>query len=177
MEPVTTLILGITAIKTWIMGHAVLTGILALAGITVLSWTLIVHQFSVTIIPLLRRAFGDTVANGVAMLIGKLDDAMTMTRRGLRDAWRVFTEKCLGWKTTFKKSSSSTVTAHSEAYVHTQDGKVLRRTSEEELNWEDVPEEIRHAFTRQGGRDEVVDSKEVAMRTVSNAAAKHGVEF
>jgi len=181
MDPVTWLLVGgkvaVGAIITWIKGHTVLVAVLAVAGVSIASWAYIVHQFTVTIIPFLRSTLGDTIADGMAALISHLDDVATLLQRNVSIAWRAFKSRLLSWKTTFKKTTASTATSHSEAYVLASDGKVIKRVIEEEVPWAELPEDIRHAFMRNQGRDEVVDSKDLTERIVRATATEKGVDL
>ncbi len=156
---------------------AILTVLVAAAGLTLASWAFIVHLFQVFLIPFLRNTLGDTVADGMAMIIGKVDDAATFTQRNVKMAWRAFKSNVLGWKTTFAKKSANTVTSRSEAYVHTPDQKVIRKVVEEEVDWADLPEDIRHAHMRNQGQIEVVDSKAATCRMVQAAASEKGIDL
>lgn len=156
---------------------ALITVLVAAAGLTLVSWAYIVHLFQVFLIPFLRSTLGDTVADAMASIVSKVDDAATFVQRQAKVAWQSFKSRVGIWKTTFKKKNADTVTSKSEAIVKTEENKFIRRSVEEELKWEDLPEEIRHAYMKNGGADEVVDSKAATIRMVEVSAADKGIDL
>lgn len=156
---------------------ALITVLVAAAGLTLVSWAYIVHLFQVFLIPFLRSTLGDTVADAMASIVSKVDDAATFVQRQAKVAWQSFKTRVLRWNTTFKKKNADTVISQSEAYVQSADNKIMRKVVEEEVNWADLPEEIRKAYMTNGGAAQVVDSKAATIRMVEVSAADKGIDL
>lgn len=173
MEPIS---LSVLALLAWMKAHAVLVGVgVVAAGLTLASWAYIVHLFQVFLIPFIRKSLGSTVADGLALFLAKMDDVATMSQRAFKSAWRIFKTRVLRWNTTFEKVSASHVKVKSEAYVHTEDGKVMRSISEEEVAWEDVPDDVRHSIMGGHSGPLASDSKSATCRVVEEVARENNI--
>lgn len=175
MDPISLTVLGLI---TWIKAHAVLVGAGVLAaGLTLASWAFIVHLFQTFLIPFIRRSLGDWVADGLAMFLSRMDDVATLSQRAFKQAWQAFKTKVLRWNTTFEKVSSSHVKVKSEAYVHSDDGKVKRSIVEEEVAWEDVPDDIRRTMMTNNQRQVGADSKQATCKVVDEVARENNISL
>jgi hypothetical protein len=150
-----------------------LTGILVLAvsGVLVVAaWPWLCHFCQTTLIPLVRDRVGAGAAKLLTDLVVFLDQRATPTRATLQRAWKAFQKHVLGVKTTYAKTGPSTATAKTEMFVRAEESKVYRLVEEQELGWDDIPDEIRRAMIQKNKQAGVVDQKKVFEQRLSQRA-------
>ena len=135
--------------------------ILAGLGALVYFWNYIVDFFQTVIIPWFRDVFGDIAANILASVVSFCDKVISWTRQQIKRAWKWFHERVLGMKTEYKKVSSTQVEGKTTTYTSTQDGKVIRTIKTEQLEWEEVPANIREQYIAINRKSFTVDDKNV----------------
>jgi hypothetical protein len=144
---------------------AILLGI----GLTVIFWHHIVDLFSTHLIPFMRQKIGSGVADAVASVIGWLDKKVVLVRNALKAAWRMFKERVLGLRATYRKTSPTTVTAETVATLRAGPTEAKRVTiTEESVPIDDLPDEVRLSLINNPAmpvtRDLTKDIEEVAVK-------------
>lgn len=135
--------------------------ILAGLGALVYFWNYIVDFFQRVIIPWFRNVLGDTAAIILTSIVQYCDKAISWTRRQIKQAWKWFRERVLGMQTDYRKVSSTEVEGTTTTYVQGEDGKIIRTVKTEQLDWEDVPANIREQYILNNSNSFAVDDKSV----------------
>lgn len=137
------------------------TILIGLGAALVYFWNYIVDFFQTVIIPWFRNVFGDIPANILASIVKFCDKVISWTRRQIKHAWKWFQTKVLGMKTEYTKVSSSEVKGKTTTYVQGEDGKVIRTIKTEQLDWDDVPDNVREQYIANNRNSFTVDDKNV----------------
>jgi hypothetical protein len=155
----------------------VLGGLIGVAAI--LLWPYVVSVFADNIIPFFRSKlggkFGVVVADALASLLGWLDGKVTLARRAVAAIWRMFKQKILGMKATYRKVTNETATVETEAAL-APDAKGTRkqRVKEREVPLSDLPDEVRKQL-EQGATAVEVDVADTVARRVADQAVKQDI--
>jgi hypothetical protein len=164
MEPLSIFAVG-TALAALIVGSVVL-------------WRYITDLFSDHIIPLLRRQVGDSVADSVTSVITWLDKKISPGRAALAAAWRVFKQRVLGIKATYRKTSSTTVSVETVSLVRVDDTTAKKLTvSEQELPLDGMKDSVREQLIRNPSQPVVVDLRQDVEEFAKDRAQKEGLDL
>lgn len=137
--------------------YAILIGL----GALVYFWNYIVDFFQRVIIPWFRGIFGDIAANILASFVSFCDRFISWTRKQIKHIWKWFQVRVLGMKTDYVKVSSTQVEGTTTTYVSAEDGKIIKSVKTEQLDWEDVPANIREHYILNNSNSFAVDDKNV----------------
>ncbi len=150
-----------------------------LIGLAILFWHYIVAVFADHIIPFFRSKLGGTIgpaiADGLANLIGWLDGKVTLVRSVVASVWRLFKQRVLGMKATYRKITPTTATVDTEATLAPgTSGKRILRVKEREVPLSDLPDEVRQQL-EQGATTVEVDVAATVARRVADQAAMENI--
>jgi hypothetical protein len=159
MEPIT--------ITIWI-----LTSILAVA-----YWPQIVDFFSTKLIPWVRDRISNNLADWIANFIIFADGKIVLVRRAVKQLWAAFKQHVLGSKMEVRKIDATTVACKTTTIIKDENGKFLQSTTEEVVDWDQLPEAIRSEINRQGKTEAAMDLKKAAEDRFRETAQKQGMEM
>jgi hypothetical protein len=138
-------------------------------------WPYIADAFAQTVIPFVRRHLGDPVANLLVTLITWIDRPMGFLHNTVQEAWRFFKQKVIRIKRIFVKTSPTEVKEKTEVWV--SNGKPFQQVLERELQWHEVPQEIRDEMIRNGLDTAEIDMKKSVEGMVVEQAKKQKIEL
>ncbi len=154
----------------------IVIGLLA-AGTLVLLWNRIVQFLQSTLLPLVRRLLGDTVADFAVNIVSFLDKRVCPAREVLLSAWKTFKYHVLAIRTVYKKRDAHTASATTEAFVRTAEGKVVKQTKEEVVAWHDLPDDIRQQMMAKATTTATVDDMDVVEGRLRERMQEEGMEL
>lgn len=140
-------------------------------------WPYIRNYIAERLIPWVRGKFNDEIANNIAVLIDFIDKIVTVARRNLKAGFEFFKTRILRMQSKYTKTSPTTAIKETETYLHTSDGKILKRTETEEVAWEDLPSEIRSEMIRMAAKEGTIDEKAAILTKAKERAAEEGIEL
>ena len=106
----------------------------------------------------------ESVGDGLAHLLIWLDNGAVTAKNLLKAGYKFFRFRVLGMKRKFiKKENSNDVTATREIFTDIGNGKILKKTEEEVIFYEDLPDEVRREMIRQQTNEAELDEKEFVL--------------
>jgi hypothetical protein len=135
--------------------------ILVTVGALIAFWPHIVDWLSNIFIPFLRKVLGNRVADRVADLVVFLDKGICSTRELLKAGWKSFKQNVLGMRSTYEKIDAQTAKATHETYVRTEDNRIMKSTTVEDVPWAEIPPDIRQQMVAKRKKSGVVDTGKV----------------
>ncbi len=151
--------------------------ILITAAVFSFLWSWVRDYFSEKIIPWVRDKYGVFWADQLGDLVLFLDNVTGYIRQKVRGAYRFIKERILGIKKTYFKQSAHSAVSITETILKTNDGKFLKRTEEEHLSWDELPEQIRSEMIRQQQKVALVDVRAAFLSEVEIKAEKCGLNL
>lgn len=114
----------------------------------------------------LGRIFGAKTMGWYVKFVDFLDSKITVSRRGAKEAWKKFRETVLRVKSKYIKNADGSYTKATETIVRMDAKTAKRQIIEEEVPYEDLPDEVRSEMIRQrtdvaelNDRDDVIQAK------------------
>lgn len=124
-------------------------------------WEYIVQFMAEHIIPWIRQNLSNTLGDLLADLFSFLDGKMVPIKRMLKKLWTNFKENILGFKTEYTKIDTNTARKQTETFIRKDDNKVVKRVETEEIEWKDIPEEIREKMIQENVRKSKLDDLKI----------------
>jgi hypothetical protein len=119
----------------------------------------------------LTSILGETVGNGFASLIAFIDSGAVSARNLLKSGYNFFRTRILGAKRKFvKKANSNDVEATREIFTDLGGGKILKRTEEVIISYEDMPDSVRREMVRQQTNEAELNEKELVLAKAQDLA-------
>ncbi len=147
----------------------VLAGILGVGTVLVIAfWPQIIMWARDSLLPWVKRNLPE-FAGYVEKAFLRLDDAITSVRRAIKAAWEKVRQWLLKETLEIRQKSSSTFVRKVTSWIVKQvEGKpkFLKVNSEEELSWDELPDEVREEFLRRG-KMKPIDVTEIRDRELS----------
>ena len=135
-------------------------------------WPYVCDFIQTHVVSAIRKSLGDICADRLLKLLVFVDKGMCLTKRVLVSAFRLFRSVLIRMTTTFFKKTPTTVVKTTET-IHRKDEKTGTRTVErEEVNWEDVPSDVRREFVVNGQDEVEVDDREIFAHKCRESAKK-----
>jgi hypothetical protein len=150
---------------------------LVTAALAVAFWPWIVDFFSTKLIPWVRNRISTTLADGIATFIDFADGKIVPVRRAVKQMWLAFRQHVLGSKMEVRKIDATTVAGKTTTVIKDENGKFMQSTTEEVLDWDELPEAIRSEMNRQGKTEAVMDLKKTAEEKFRQSAQQAGMEM
>ncbi len=142
--------------------------VLAVAGaLFVAFWAHIQLAFQDHVIPFVREILGDSVAQGLVWIISKLDNAVTNVSKEIKRVWKAFRKHVLKSEELYERQGPNDTQRVRTTYVQGSDGKVMRRTETETLDWDEVPQAVRNSMVQNNTRAGRIDITEAVERQAS----------
>jgi excisionase family DNA binding protein len=164
-----------TAVRLPILG-ALQTPLLLAQHRSLVSWLWIVAMMAKHVIPALRGAAGDVVADAVANLIAWLDGKVVLTRHALVTSAQLFAERVRSLISTFRWTNSGTATAETRATIRVDQATVSQlRVETENIPREELPDEVQNWFNQNPRQAAAVDVRDAIRRVVIHKGAELGV--
>ena len=139
---------------------------LLVAGAFVYFWNDIRDFITENICPRLAPSVGQVIRNFMA----QLDRPMSAARRAIRDGWEYFRQNILRCETTYTKTSSVTATKKTETFVN-ENGRCKKIVETEYVDWEDLPDSVRHEMLMKGVQASRTDNRDIVGRKVAEVTA------
>jgi hypothetical protein len=163
----------ITFTLTWIFGGLILS---VVAGAAV--WPYITDIFARKIIPFVRRKLGDYLADLLSSMIVWIDEPMAYLREKLVAAWRFFKQSVIKIVRKFRKKSATKVLETTEVWLRSQrPGAGIPMCEERELDWAELPPEIRAEMIRRGSETATIDIGKTVEDRVEERAREQKIEL
>jgi ribosomal protein L20A (L18A) len=119
----------------------------------------------------LTEKLGETVGEGFAHFIVFVDSGAVSAKNILKAGYKFFRMRVLGAKRKFvKKANSNEVEATREIYTDLGGGKILKRTEEEIISYEDMPDCVRREMLRQQTNEAELNEKELVLAKAQDIA-------
>lgn len=121
----------------------------------------------------LTEKLGTSVGDGFAHFLIWVDNIAVAAKNILKKGYIFFRTRVLGMKRKFvKNANSNDVTATREVYTDLGGGKILKRTEEEIISYEDMPDSIRKEMIRQQTNMAEMDERETVLAKARDQALK-----
>jgi hypothetical protein len=144
------------------------------AGFLISAWPYISHFIQVSILPWLRSRLNAQFCEAITEFFIWIDHAVCALRRPLRDCLQVFKKRILGIRTTFTKVDQTTVRDQTTTTIVDDNGRMVERTSERVVPWEEIPQEIRSQMMRENATTAKQDTRAAILDKVRSVAAERG---
>ena len=141
----------------------------------VVMWPHILHYLTTVFLPFVKANFSDATFRHLTELFVFLDGKFCPARELLLRGWKLFNYHVLGIKTTYEKTGASTARATTETLVRTEDSRVVKQTSVEEVAWNDIPADIRAQMIKEQRTNGVVDTKAAVHHQMHERCAEAGI--
>jgi hypothetical protein len=110
---------------------------------------------------------------GFASFLVFVDNCAVTARKSIMAGFKFFRHRILGAKRKFvKKANSNDVEATREIFTDLGGGKILKRTEEEIISYEDMPDCVRREMLRQQTNEAELNEKELTLAKAHDAAQK-----
>ncbi|MCY2924097.1 MAG: hypothetical protein NT031_01420, partial [Planctomycetota bacterium] len=155
--------------------------ILISLGAAIAAWPYIVDLFTSRIIPWIEERLGETWASPLRALLAWVDGEISPVRALLRRGYTVLKERILGIKAEYVKTSSTTCQQRTTTHIRLDNGKVARQVEETEVNWDDLPKDIRREIMEQQAKKATsrvkaeVDVRQAVVSRVEQRAQEEGM--
>lgn len=148
---------------------------------TIAAWHYIRDFFTGTVVPTLRKHLGDSIAEGVSKLIEFADKKLAPAHAQLKKYYHHFKQRIIDIKSTFVRDpqDKSRVKVRTTSYLLSDPAaqNVTMTTTEQDLDWSQVPEEIRENWIRTNSRYYRMDMKETADDQIRKRAAELSMDL
>lgn len=155
-------------------------GILVVAVLVAVTvfWPWIRDFITENVIPWLREVTGSKeLVDMINDCLDWLDGKISITRKYVRKCWRAFEENVLAIKAEYTKTTATSGNRVEEVLIRTGDGTVVKKTIEEEIAWEDLPEEIRSQMLRENKKTASLNVKETILAKAKERAKEEGIQL
>ena len=146
-------------------------------SLSVTFWPWISDFFGLKVIPWVRSRISSTLADWIADFIIFIETKIVPIRRTVKKLWLFFKQHVLGSKMEFRKIDATTVAGKTTTIIKDENGKFLQSTTEEVLDWDELPEAIRSEMNRQGKTEAAMDLKKTAEEKFRESAQRGGMEM
>ena len=121
----------------------------------------------------LTEKMGQSVGDGFAHFLVWVDSGAVKAKNLIKGGYKFFRLRVLGMKRQFvKKANSNEVEATREIYTDIGNGKMLKRTEEEVISYEDLPDSVRHEMIRQQTNHAELDERELILAKARDTAQR-----
>jgi len=121
----------------------------------------------------LTDKLGQSVGDGFAHFLAFVDSGAVNAKNLLKQGYKFFQTRVLGCKRKFvKKANSNDVETTREIYTDLGGGKILKRTEEVTISYEDMPDSVRREMTRQQTNEAALDEKALTLAKAQDIAQK-----
>ena len=157
------------------MDPIIIPSIIIIVTILLGAWPWVVDFFSTRIFPWVRERVSPGLADVLCEFLAFADQGATALRRGIKNVWRTFQQHFMGSKMDVKKISATTAQSKTTTIVRDETGKFIQTTTEEVLDWDQLPGPIRSEMTRQGTKAASMDLKKTVEEKFRQQADKAGM--
>jgi hypothetical protein len=121
----------------------------------------------------LTEKMGQSVGDGLAHFLAWVDSAAVSAKKLLKEGYAFFKHRVLRMNRKFtKKANSNDVETTREIFTDLGGGKILKRTEEEVISYEDMPDSVRREMVRQQTNDAQLNEKELVIAKARDSAHK-----
>ena len=125
-----------------------------------LAWAYIRDFFTETIIPAIRKYVSETLANGVADVVGWVDAPATAVKKIAKETMASFKKHVLGIQTVYKRENAHFATEKTTTYLVGKDNTIQEITKERQRSMDDLPPDIRAEFIKHHDKPAQANMKE-----------------
>ncbi|MDR2441374.1 MAG: hypothetical protein LBE12_18590 [Planctomycetaceae bacterium] len=133
-------------------------------------WNYIRDYLNGTFRDFIQKHFGMELGEQLGMFLTWIDDRVVSVRTGAKKFVNWFRSRVLKTDTTYKKISPNKATCNRESYVKCDDGRILHRTEEQEISYDELPQAIRHEMIRQKTTEAQMDNKQLIEKKIQERA-------
>ena len=138
-----------------------------LVGFVLAAWPHIRRLMMNSIIPFVMR-HSKLVGEMLGNLMFYLDGNLSATREYIRTTWRAVRQLVVGSKTIYRQKEGNSFTSATTTVLNTGEEKLKIQQVETELDWEEIPADIRREFMvegRQEARLDIFDAVETKLKS------------
>jgi hypothetical protein len=133
-----------------------------IAGVLVVgwAWTYIRDFFTETLIPAIRKYVSDTLADGVATVVGWIDAPVSVVRKKAAETMASFKKHVLGIQSTYERTDTYSAKEKITTHIVRKNGAIQEITKERQIPLDNLPPNVRAEFIKHHGEPVKANVKE-----------------
>lgn len=135
---------------------------IAIAFVVTLFWPTIRSALSKSVIPYVRKLFGDKFADPLVSIVSWLDGKIRGVRRGFKESLKFIKEKVLGIRTTYERKPGSDVVVGTQVVDIDGDEEVIRIKKPSSVPFDELPPAWQNKLL-EGEKSVTVDEKQLML--------------
>ena len=157
--------------------------ILAISGIVTILvtkfWKYILAFLNGPVRDLLERLFGAKRCEWYVKFLQWADRQVAATSRFIKMYWRKFKDTVIRIKSKYTKNPDGTYTKRTESLIREKPEEMTARrvVTEETVNWEYLPDEVRAEMMRQRTNEAMMDDRVVVDAKIRERAEEEGISL